>query len=279
MINRFLLLITVFLASNQIYAQTDFYFDFSGTYSFIPKTELINDAIFTYPVVIAPTLKITESYDVKPGFNLGFGFNKTIIDRFSISSGIGFAYYSFKKEVRMDLEDNNQVAFETKPGVPIGSYFGHVETGDIQFQDLDPELTDRVTIATPDYGMTRIVYLSIPVRFYYSIIPDRFRIGLGVTNYLVAYSSQITMVTDFQTHDFSQKEYNDESSNGLSNYQLNGDLSLEYRVFKGLWVRSSYSHGFFSIFDQPQQNTYYQQTGNKNAKYRTVELGLKYTLR
>ncbi len=41
------------------------------------------------------------------------------------------------------------------------------------------------------HGKIKILYLSLPVEIYYSIVPDRFKIGFGVTNYFIAYSSQI----------------------------------------------------------------------------------------
>jgi hypothetical protein len=117
------------------------------------------------------------------------------------------------------------------------------------------------------------LYLAIPVKVQYSFIPNRLKAGIGFTSYLVAFSGQIRDYYHFQTE--SIEEYNDTSGNGLNNYQLNGVISMEYRIFKSIWIQAGYNHGFLSIYDK-QPETANPSSINKYAKYRTVEVGLKY---
>ena len=280
MINRFLIAIPILLISNSIFGQADFYIDFTGAYSFIPKYEHVDELIFTDIFGNSSTVKFTEEYKVKPGFNIEVGLDKNIKNRFSLNSGIGFSYYQFKRESNLEFIENNETV-DIHPigqtGEPIGNYYG-TQPGDIRFQDIDTNLGDDSTvIGNPNYGKTKILYLAIPLRLHYSIVPDKFKIGIGLTNYFVAYSSQIKTTLDFETQPISQKEYNDKSSNGLNNYQLAGEISLEYKIFKGLWIKTGYKNSFSSIYDKPQPSDY-PTLKNDKAKYRTVLIVVKYII-
>ena len=267
----------ILLISHGLFGQTDFYLGFSGTYSFIPKTEIIDNSSFTDPFGNFTSIKLTESFDVDPGFNLDFGFSRQFIDKFSINSGCGFSFISYKRESRLDLiEDDVTINLNEQSGIPIQDFYG-IQLGDIRFQDINSDFNDTIVSGNPNYGKTKILYLVLPVKIQYSILPDRFKIGIGVTNYFIAYSSQIKSIIDYETLPISYKEYNDKSSDGLNNYQLNGTFSLEYKVFKGIWIQTSYNHGFLSIYDKRPQSNYPSVNVGKE-KYRTIELGLKYVL-
>ncbi len=95
MINRFLIAISILLISDSIFGQAEFYLDLSGTYPFIPKMEKVDESIFTDIFGNPSTIKVTEDYKVKPGFSAEVGFNKKIIHRISINSGIGLSFYQY----------------------------------------------------------------------------------------------------------------------------------------------------------------------------------------
>ncbi|MBN2486324.1 MAG: outer membrane beta-barrel protein [Bacteroidales bacterium] len=280
MINRVLIVISVLLVSNSIFGQADFYFDFIGAYSFIPKFEHVDELIFADIFGNPSKVKITEEYKVKPGFTIEVGFDKNIKNRISINSGIGFLYYQFKRESKLEFVENNitfDIYSNVQPGNPIGDYYG-TQPGGIRFQDINTDLGDDSTvIGNSNTGETKILYLAIPVRLNYTLVPDKLKIGVGLNNYFVAYSSQIKTTLDFETQPISQKEYNDKSSNGLNNYQLTGEITLEYMIFKGLWVKAGYINNFSTIYDKLQP-TDYPTIKNDKAKYRTVLIGLKYII-
>lgn len=278
MIKRVLFSIIIFLIPKLIFGQIGFYMDLSGTYPFIPKVEHTDKTDFTDIFGNPATIKLTEQYKVKPGLRIEMGFDKNVINKFSINSGIGLSFYQYKRESKLDFVDNNEtgdIGYPVQPGLPFGTFWGY-QPGDIHFQDIDTDLgDDRTVIGNPNFGETKILYLAIPVRFQYSLVPDKLKIGIGVTNYFVAYSSQIKTMIDVETQPYTQKEYNDKSSNGLNNYQLAGDITMEYNIFKGFWIKAGYGNSFSSIYDKPQPSDY-QSTINDKAKYRTVLIGLKY---
>jgi hypothetical protein len=87
-----------------------------GAYSFIPKYEHVDELIFTDIFGNPSTVKFTEEYIVKPGFNIEVGLDKYIKDRFSVNSGIGFSYYQYKRETNLEfIENNEQMKF-----IPLG---------------------------------------------------------------------------------------------------------------------------------------------------------------
>jgi len=275
MINRALLSTFILLLSIKIFGQTDFYFSFSGTYAFIPGMEFNDGSSFTDPFGQNVSTVYTESYNVKPGLTLETGINKKIINRFAINTAIGFSFCQFKKEVKIDFIDNSALVY--MPGMPYNYYYG-IQPGDFRFQDLSPENQDSVTIGNPNLGKTKVLYLSIPVKVHYSFLSDRCRMGIGITNDLVVYSCQVKNLVESDGDTFILREYKDKSSNGLNNYQLNGVVSLEYKIFRGIRIEATYSHGFLMIYDK-QLNSNYPPPLNNNAKYRTVGIGLKYFFR
>jgi hypothetical protein len=278
--NKILILGIIVLLSQKIYGQTEFYFGFSGNYSFIPDIEHVNLVPVLLPgigITPHPTYSLKESYDVKPGFTVNFGFNRHLFRKFSLNSGVGFVYHQYKKESTLSITNNNI----TQPiggvtGLPFGFFYG-TEPGDVRITDPDFSFENPVIAETPDLGNTRILYLSLPVMIYYFLIPEKLNVGLGVTNYFVAHSSQIRYNLDYGTQPSSLKKFNDKSSDGLNNYQLNGNLTLEYSLFKGIRIHTAFSPGFLSIYDQ-RPETVYPSVMTGKAKYNTIELGIKYIL-
>lgn len=276
---RVLFVFSIFLISNNVFGQADIYLDFTGGYSFIPQFQSVEELILTGPIG-NPSIKFREEYKVKPGFNIEAGLDKKITGRFSINLGIGLSKYQFKRESNLEFVDNDEtddLDSIGQTGNPIGDYYG-TQPGDIRFFDLNSNLgLDSIANAENNPGETKILYVAIPLRLQYSIIPDKLKIGIGATNYFVAYSSQIMAIIDLKTQPFVQKEYNDKSSNGLNNYQLSGDITIEYGIFKGLWIKAGYKNSFSAIYDKPQPSNY-PTIANDKAKYRTVLIGLKYII-
>lgn len=266
MMNKILLLGIILLISNKIIGQTEYYVDFSGAYSFIPRTEKNGNTLSMNHFGLFTTTISTESFDVNPGFNIGLGFTRQLTHKFLFNSGIGFSFFQYNKKLSVDFIENI-VTFESnqyyaQPGLPVAYFYG--------FRYINPVYNVAGAIEKPNNVKTKILYLVIPVKIQYSFLPDKFNIGMGVTNYFIAYSSQISQVKSFT-------QFNDKSNSGLNNYQLNGNISFEYRISKALWIQTSYDHGFSRIYDKSEQSDYPSQSIG-DTKYRTVELGVKFDL-
>jgi hypothetical protein len=266
------------LVTISAYGQTQYSVELSASKPFIPGNTVVIVPLIPSIGGVSQTLDLTESFKTQTGLSLNVGIDIPIRQRFDLFTGLGFSLRSFQREINLTQNNSSSVNIGTigsSTGMPIGGYFGP-QPGDVVF--IDSGFNDSFVVTSPNEGKTNIWYLSIPVKVQYSIIPDQFRIGLGVTNYLIAYSTQIRSYVG-ATRPVTITEYKDTSSNGLNNYQLNGTISPEYRVFKNVWVQASYGHGFLSVFDKPQTQMHgYPVVDKGKAKYRAVEVGLKYVL-
>ncbi|NJN28342.1 MAG: hypothetical protein HC819_21410 [Cyclobacteriaceae bacterium] len=278
MINRVLITLAILLIPDFIFGQVDFYMDLSGSYSFIPKKEFVDDFNITDTYGNPYTLKYTEEYKVKPGLSVEAGFNKTLNHRFSINSGIGISLFQFKREstVRFIEQEESGANGSIGQSGSIGDDYVF-QPGEIKYQYIDDLPNETPVMVNSKVGKTKILYLAIPIRFQYAIVPERLKIGLGLINYFVAYSSQIKTTMDFDTVPISEIEYDDKTSNGFNNYLLAGDITVEGKILKGLWIKTGFTNSFSSIFDKPQTFDY-PSTINHDAKYRTVSIGLKYII-
>lgn len=274
MIKRILFSVAMLLISKEIFGQSGFYVGLSGTYSFIPKTEIIENILLPNLLNYATQAKITKNFDVKPGFNIGLGYNKQLIEKFSISAGAEASFIRYQRVLSVEPLERTTANPEVNNGVSVGSFYS-AQPGGIYYEDIDFDSNDNATVFdNSNDGKTKILYLAIPVKIHYSLIPKRFKIGIGVTNNFIVYSSQLKSLFIFSDPRYvTQQDYNDKSGVGLRNYQLNGSFSLEYRVLQDIWIQADYDHGFLSIYDNRGE-----YTATNKARYRTVELGLKYEL-
>jgi hypothetical protein len=69
----------------------------------------------------------------------------------------------------------------------------------------------------------------------------------------------------------SIRGYTDKSGEGLTHLLVGGNINMQFNIYKGIWLTSSFYHGFTSIYEEKEQ------TAGK-SKYRTIQLGLRYSL-
>ena len=247
--------------------QTGLYFNVSALYPIIPKLELHEEASLSYPLPGVVDYTLTESYELRPGVSVHAGFKKSLIKRVSLDAGVGFSCFRFNRNLTISAEDEGEPVINGATGYPIGTFYG--EPGDIRFQDVDIDDPDSIVLANPDIGETSILYLCIPIMVHFSLIQNRLEAGLGITNYLIAGSSQIKNVLTGNSIPPVFEEYNDRSSDGLSNYQLDIQVQLKYMLFKGLWLTAAYGHSLRPFYDEGMRRA-------GDVKYRTLLLGLRY---
>ncbi|MBV7441039.1 outer membrane beta-barrel protein [Weeksellaceae bacterium TAE3-ERU29] len=245
----FLFLSVMLMFFSRSYGQTNFYVESSGNYSFISKSEYVDFLLAYIGDLNNPTKKtfeVTENYDAKVGFDLGFGFNKKIQNRIWLNLGLGWSYHEFKK--KRDL-----IGIRPSKG----------------YEDMSVNAEEEYL-----NGDIKTIYASVPVLIKYEIIPELFRVGVGVTNYFIVSSKEIkkqAVVNEIMTigYDKTFLRYYFTSNNVFNNYQLNGDIQMEYKIAKSFWLQANYNHGFLNIYDDSQKST---------SKYRTIALGLRYDL-
>ncbi len=118
----------------------------------------------------------------------------------------------------------------------------------------------------PNLGKTKLLYLAIPVTGSYALLPDRLNLGIGVNNQFMVSASEIKSGL--------RNEYADKSLDPYHTYQLDGIFTIECRIVSRLWIQTSYSHGLRSMYKRPTDNLVQII---RSARYRTIDLGLKYT--
>ncbi|MCB0489441.1 MAG: outer membrane beta-barrel protein [Cyclobacteriaceae bacterium] len=273
-----LVLLVILIGSVKSFSQVQFSVDLSGSYSFIANTE--PDPISSIPPntgysVQTFNLKYSETFRVKPGFNLSFDVTKQLKDRLSVRFGMGFSFHHYKKETR------HIAGFPTAttildtiyniPGpapAPPSSFF---------FASSYVPNPEPVLIGGSNNGQTKIFYVSIPVMMRYALVPEKLTVGVGVVNYLLAYSSQIRGEYSFDFYNNEYVDRNDKSGDGLNNYLLSGSLLLSYKLFKTWGAQVNYNYSFSQIYDKDSYSSLY--VSNRKARYRTIGLGISYTFK
>lgn len=271
------LLILVLLLSSRGFGQVKFSVDFLGTYSFIRVTDSPSSSPSSIPVnsgyfvsTIGPIT--TQSFESRPGLNINFGVTKQVRDRICINSGLGLSFIQFRREVKYNYPKYDFFSALQSDSLISGTYGLN---GQLQFTPGVPDLSDDpIASGNPNIGKTKMLYLSIPLRIQYSVVPDKFAVGIGVINYFVAYASEIKTRYAAVSQVVQLQEYSDRSGDGYSNYLLGGILLMEYKLFKGIWAQLSYNHTFSRIYDA--ENDPMSTESRVRASYRTVGLGVSY---
>ncbi len=271
-------LLLSFLVSGGMHAQNSFYLDLSGNWPFISKNEAIVKTYLPLPPIgdTKLTAGVTATFDGNPGFGLGAGISKHLSERVSLNTGIRFTFYSFRKETTITFIETTAT-----PGQPEGGVTGdnlHIITiggtgrtpgtasGIIIIQPGASAEADASWQPGPNLGKTKLLYLTIPVTGSYALLPDRLNLGIGVNNHFMVSASEIKSGLN--------NEYADKSRDPYHTYQLDGIFTIECRIVSRLWIETSYNHGLRSMHKKPT-DTLVQII--KSARYKTIDLGLKYT--
>lgn len=225
-------------------AQTKFFLDVSGNYS------ISQDIGQTYRLFTSPYLSgnylVSEHFESKPGLDFNVGISKNIYRKFNLTIGIGISAVQFKKTFDIDYSSNlyPTIIF------PLGPKPDYNRFGTSGGQDK--------------FGQVEIMYVTVPIEIQYPVT-DKLVLAAGIKNSIITYSSQIKQDL------YYGKLYTDKSSDGLANNLISGDIGLQYKLFKRLWLSTSYNHYFTAAYDEKERMA-------GDLKYKTFRLGLKYDL-
>lgn len=275
---RFLLtMIICLLGTFGLSAQSKFFLEVSGNYSLSQDME----EFYNQPNPVIPYLSnqiiLSEHFEGKPGIDLNVGMNKNIYKKFNLTVGIGISAVQFKRTFSVDIQNGDPYT-----GMQTDLYtgfFGYRYLGiydDYPYAE-DPDVISDEPRALYDrgynwlgnsedlakVGQTEILYFNIPVGIQYPLT-KKLLLGMGIKNSIITYSRQVKQVDYLRV-------YTDKSSDGLSNYLLSGDVSLQYKLFKQIWLSTAYNHNFTPVYDETQR-----MAGDLRLK--TFRLGLKYDL-
>lgn len=234
-----------------IIGQNKLYFEVSGTMPFIPelkKTPNYFELPFpgTGGTIIINNYSRVEKYIFKPGVSLNFGVQRKIMERTDINLGLGFSFYHYGRATYVDL---NNYRINSSRGVITNK-----------------SIVDNMD-ASPYYGQSYLYYFTVPLNLKYEIIIDKFAIDAGIVNSILTYSSQQIQYV-FYDGTIYEEIY---SGYGLSNYLLGINVSLQYKVFGGLWLSASYKHKTTPIYIEAERF-------GGDAKFKLIDFGLRYYL-
>ena len=181
-------------------AQLKTFMELTGNSDEISSTRIFN----TYALM-------NEDYAVnftnRLGFNVYAGLNGKVFNHFIVETGMAFNYRAFTKKVELPVFYGNTTTWPTnETPTPPATYNYDLaamselmfSSGDVSYSMLSetPAITNTAS-AQSDNGQTRIGYLSVPIRLYYSLFSDKLRIGVGVVNAFVAFSSEVKYAIPF----------------------------------------------------------------------------------
>lgn len=240
-------------------------FKAAANYSVIPAekftqkiTPVIPSAGYTSIPVNIATLK--ESYESKPGFDVGSSVDYTISSRFFITTGLNFSFLRYKRTFTIEKlsgDDLNNLTGNAI-GQPLGS---------IIFRDVNGNpLPESVSIQhSENKGKTSTLYLQIPVLIGTSFFQDKLLIRGGVS---FSYLLSASVYTDRYSINSGLESYKDNSRDGYNSLLASGTISATYMVTKSLGIDLGANKFLSPIFGGSEAK----------SKYNTFSAGLNCTL-
>jgi hypothetical protein len=293
----FLSYVLLALGYQVVSAQSNYYVEVSGNYSFISSEEYIVSMPATFSSTAGHTFRLREEYKTVPGFDIGVGKTWNITSRLFIESGLSVRQIGYSMQNRLLVNESSsasEIGFEGTKGIPYGSLFA----GDAWIQDgvlfvdvtgSNPTDNDLTSVSgTPSEYRTSLYYLDLPLSVQYTILKDRFSAGIGIQPSFLAYgkvsydrleyppiakdSSLLARWTRpasdtirITTLSPVVRTVTDDSGNGFKNMVWHGNILSKYRLFERLWLSAAYYHAFVPLQD------------NQRGKARFIKLGIRYT--
>ncbi len=268
-----------------LYAQTTFYGEILGNYPFTMEFNKIETGKLSSPLSSDVDIKLTESYNTKVGLAATFGIEKQLWNKWYADIAIGLSLVNYARDATANI---NLPTGNSNTAPDFSHDLDYSPTGDDIFDSWDdiynsdpingdkptnPSLDDNPPYDYPNQtldniGNTNILYFTIPLKLKYQIWKETLFINAGINNAFTIYSKQRLLDNDPLSDNF-QKPYDDNTSNGLSNYLISGNIGAECKIIKSAWLTTTYEHYFTSIYDNEKQYA-------GKAKYRFLKFGIKY---
>ncbi len=218
----------------------------------VPTAQYNNSSGYT---IITTQAGIKETYESKSGAKFSGRLSYQISNNLYLESGISLNLIRFKQSQIVDADFDNIL-----DGITIEDIYA----GDSLW---GPAFTDYELIGTNnDLGKTTIIYTEIPIIIGYSFFDNKLKCKLGLSASFLTYSEIYKYNTDCFYN--SNSVIIDSSSDGLNNLVFNGNLEIEYLVYKNIGLSINYQRSLNSIYDDSYS------VGD--PKYNLLSLGVSY---
>lgn len=262
---RSYLIIALFtIITIQVAGQNGYVVRATGNFSILPtSSEDVEDQEYNFTYY--------ENFDGRMGFGVFAGRSQNIGQKFSIDFGVGIDNLVYKRNLDVDIEVQ-QNSLQQKSTFFDGNCGkqNNIASHGLNVRPLKSgnNLKNMVDFKYGFYdSRVRLYYLSLPVHFNYRIIANRFTAGAGITPSFLAYSKQF--IQD-DTYTSVEEEYEDTSSDGLSNFVISANVNLSVRISGHVWATASLHQGLTPVYDKA-----YRYAGKSKVRY--LEAGIIYS--
>lgn len=203
---------------------------------------------------------IKENFSSYPGGKAGVELRRSLGSNFFAGMGMDLQLLRFRRTLEVEsVPSLNDTLLTGSPYVYY--YYGR---DSILFTGIRVFPAAGVSNTT---GKTATVFLDIPLYAGYTLPGSRLSVSLGFTAGVLAWSKQHKART-LRSGQLINQEYEDSSSDGLTNLRFTGNLDLKYALTKRLEVYGNYALPLTPIFDED-----YRYAGK--ARCQGVEVGVR----
>lgn len=247
-------------------------FKAAANYTIIPAekfTQKITPVIPSsgYTTISTSTATFKESYEAKPGFDVGGSVDYIVSPRFFITTGVNFSLLRYKRIFTIEnlqVDDFNS-PLNTSAGNAIGQPFGSIVFRDVNGNTL-PEGAVNLLQPSQNKGKTSTLYLQIPVLIGTTFFQDKLFIRGGIS---FSYLLSASVYTDRYSLTSGIESYKDKSRDSFNALLAAGTINATYMITKSLGVDIGVSKSLTPIFGESKVK----------SKYNTFSLGVNYTLK
>lgn len=224
--------------------------------------------------------RVRESYDTKPGVDLGLNVDALSWGKFFLRTGLSLQYQQYTRRV--------EIASDYIPDLTVSgildfsnidrSQYGHIYGTNIGASDTTARLIDTITglpltpYTEPErdkrIGATTVLYLQVPVTVGRRFLKDKLTLSVGFTPSVLVRATRYEERYSF----ISQPRYsihNNKSGDGFANLLVNGIFDASYSITKRIGLHLSYQRSFTPIYDEGNR------PGGK-AVFNTLSFGAGY---
>jgi hypothetical protein len=158
--------------------------------------------------------------------------------------------------------DGDTYAGYTKLGFALGAFtssrFSDKFSGELQIKYMQKGAVKKITDADPSYYASKLNYIEIPVLLHYHQSPKiSWHAGPGF-GYLFSYT------VEDENGPLSNQSIH------FRNFELSGNLGMQYQLAKKLAISLTFSYSWISISDHPHDPVHFRQPGLYNNLFSTL---------
>jgi len=224
--------------------------------------------------------RLKENYSSKSGGKISGNFSYSVNSRLTIESGLQFNLIRYQQNSELVLDNSEASSLSdlfgtSSPVFEVGELYGTLY-GTISRRDdngnllIDPgtgELISSSNVNTDDkLGNTATLYTEIPIKIGYSFFQNKLKFKLGIISSFLTYNSVYKTEYELYTSEVEKVK----TADGFSNIMWNGNIEIDYQIFKTIGVNLNYTRSLNSIYDK--------NASVGKPKFNIFSLGLSYHL-